>query len=148
VTPAGFAVAWLTYLFNELQHLRGGFVFPEFEPPTRNRMREEPQHEELRFGPDDLVVVRSSAQIRATLSERLAHRGMGFDHDMLKYCGERHRVGAEVRQLIDIVTGEMRTMKTPGYVLRDIHFSGERQLFNAQYEPLFWRAAWLERARD
>jgi hypothetical protein len=30
-------------------------------------------------------------------------------------------------------------------VLRDIHFSGERQLFNAQCEPLMWRGVWLRR---
>jgi hypothetical protein len=41
----------------------------------------------------------------------------------------------------------MRTMKTPAYLLREVHFSGERQLFNAQHEPLFWRAAWLQRTR-
>jgi hypothetical protein len=33
-------------------------------------------------------------------------------------------------------------------MLRDIHFSGERQLFNAQHEPLFWRSAWLRRDGD
>jgi hypothetical protein len=54
-------------------------------------------------------------------------------------------VTSEVTRLVDIVTGEIRTMKTPAYILQGVHFSGERQLFNAQYEPLFWRSAWLER---
>ena len=70
---------------------------------------------------------------------------MWFEPDMMKHCGHRYRVQAEIRKIVDIVNGEMRTMKTPAYVLRDVHFSGERQLFNAQYEPLFWRAAWLRR---
>jgi len=39
-------------------------------------------------------------------------------------------------------------MKTPAYILRDVHFSGERQQFNAQYEPLYWRGAWLRRGRN
>jgi hypothetical protein len=70
---------------------------------------------------------------------------MGFEIEMLKHCGHRYSVQAEVGRLIDIVTGEMRTMKTPAYLLSGVHFSGERQLFNAQYEPLFWRSAWLQR---
>jgi hypothetical protein len=73
------------------------------------------------------------------------HRGLWFEPDMLKHCGRRYCVQAEVTKLIDIVTGEMQTMKTPAYILRDVHFSGERQLFNAQYESLFWRGAWLQR---
>jgi hypothetical protein len=73
---------------------------------------------------------------------------MGFETDMLKYSGQRFEVQSEVKNVIDIVTGEMRTMKTPAFILRDIHFSGERQLFNAQYEPLFWRSVWLKRAED
>jgi hypothetical protein len=67
---------------------------------------------------------------------------------MLKYCGRRNCIQSEVKSLIDIVTGEMRTMKTPAYILRGVHFSGERQLFNAQYEPLFWRSVWLRRDGD
>ena len=141
VAPAAFVVGWLTHLFNELQHLRQGVSFPVFEVAVQDSGR----REETRLEADDQVVVRSSAEIRATLNDQFVHRGLGFEPDMLKHCGRRCCVQAEVKRLIDIVTGEMRTMKTPAYILRDIHFSGERQLFNAQYEPLFWRGAWLQR---
>lgn len=140
VAPAAFAVGWLTHLFNELQHYRGGISFPAFGADDRA----DEAHGDTRFAPGDQVVVRSSAAIRTTLDDRLMHRGLGFEADMLKHCGGRYRVEAEIGRLIDIVTGEMRTMKTPAYLLRGVHFSGERQLFNAQYEPLFWRAAWLQ----
>ncbi len=141
VAPAAFVVGWLTHLFNELQHHRQGVSFPAFEVAVRGGER----LEETRLNAADQVVVRPSAEIRATLNDRFEHRGMGFETDMLKHCGRRCSVQAEVKRLIDIVSGEMRTMKTPAYVLRDIHFSGERQLFNAQYEPLFWRGVWLRR---
>lgn len=141
VAPAAFAVGWLTHLFNELQQRRGGIGFPAFEAHAEGDAAR-PQD---RLTAGDCVVVRSSGEIRATLNDRLEHRGMGFDADMLKHCGHRYRVQAEIRQVIDIVSGEMRTMKTPAYRLSDVHFSGERQLFNAQYEPLFWRAGWLHR---
>jgi len=142
VTPAAFFVGWLTYIFNALQHQRAGDSFPSFEPATQCvATNQEPS---LQAG--DHVVVRSSSEIRATLNDQLVHRGMGFEVDMLKHCGRQYRVQTEVKRVIDIVTGEMRIMKTPAYILRDVHFSGERQLFNAQYEPLFWRAEWLQKA--
>jgi hypothetical protein len=141
VTPAAFVVGWLTHLFNELQHLRQGVSFPAFEVAVQDDGR----REELRLAAGDQVVVKPSAEIRATLDDQLMNRGLWFEPDMLKHCDRRYRVQAEVRKLIDIVTGEMRIMKTPAYILRDVHFSGERQLFNAQYEPLFWRGAWLRR---
>jgi peptide methionine sulfoxide reductase MsrB len=140
VKPAAFVVAVLTYLFNELQHLRRGCGFPDFEAPEGQA-----EHTEPSFSASDHVLVRSSGEIRATLNDQLEHRGMGFETDMLKHCGRRYCVQAEIRKVIDIVTGEMRTMKTPAYLLRGVHFSGERQFFNAQYEPLFWRSAWLQR---
>jgi hypothetical protein len=141
VTLSAFAVGWLTYLFNDLQHYRGGVTYPAFDPPPRvSALVDETP---LKAG--DQVLVRSSAAIRATLNDRLIHRGLGFEPDMLKHCGHRYAVEAEVRKLVDVVTGEMRTMKTQAYMLRDVHFSGERQLFNAQYEPLFWRGVWLQR---
>ena len=92
-----------------------------------------------------MVVVRGSAEIRATLNAQSLNRGLYFEPDMLKYCGHRILVQAEVGRIIDIVSGEMRQMKTPAYLLRDVRFTGERQLFNAQYEPLFWRSAWLRK---
>lgn len=140
VSPSAFAVGWLTHLFDEIQHKRRGAGFPEFEAAAGiGGKREEPH-----WKAGDQVVVRSSAEIRDTLNERFMHRGLWFEPDMLKHCRRRYRVQAEVRRLIDIVSGEMRTMKTPAYILRDVHFSGERQLFNAQCEPLFWRGAWLQ----
>ena len=142
VTLAAFVVGWLTYFFNELQHLRQGVGFPEFEgEPTGPRG-------EIHLCAGDRVVVRSSADIRATLNDRLIHRGMGFETDMLKHCGHRYVVQAEVGKLIDIVSGQMLAMKTPAYLLRGVRFSGERQLFNAQQEPLFWRSAWLQREEE
>jgi hypothetical protein len=143
VAPAAFIVGWLTHIFNQLQHLRQGVGFPVFE-----HAQHPGRHEEARLEPGDQVMVRSSAEIRATLNDKLMHRGLWFEPDMLKHCGRRFCVNSEVEKIIDVVTGEMLTMKTPAYVLRDVHFSGERQLFNAQHEPLFWRAAWLRRAWD
>jgi hypothetical protein len=144
VAPAAFVVGWLTYLFNELQHQRKGVSFPSFEAALQAGEK----REEIRLTAGDQVVVRTPAEIRATLNDQFMHRGLWFEPDMLKHCGHRYCVQAGVRSLIDIVTGEMLTMKTPAYILREVHFSGERQLFNAQYEPLFWRGVWLQRVEN
>ena len=144
VAPAAFAVGWLTHLFNELQQLRGGVDFPAFDVSEPNNT----STYEARFTAGDQVVVRLSAQIRATLNDQMLNRGLYFEPDMLKHCSQRYRVQAEVGRLIDIVSGEMLTMKTPAYLLHGVHFSGERQQFNAQCEPLYWRAVWLKHDVD
>jgi hypothetical protein len=144
VAPTAFVVGWLTHVFNQFQYLRGGVDFPTFEPVMADA--ETPKEISLQIGEE--IVVKSSAEIRATLNDQLLHRGLWLEPDMLKHCGHRYRVQGNVTKLIDIVSGSMLTMKTPAYTLHDIHFSGERQLFNAQYEPLFWRSAWLRPDRE
>jgi hypothetical protein len=140
VTLSAFLVGWLTSLFNDIQHRRQGVGFPSFE---KGATCPEPSAAESALRPGCWVVVQPGAQIRATLNARLEHRGMGFEPDMLKHCGRAYCVQARIDRLIDIVSGEMRVMKTPAYLLRGVHFSGERQAFNSQYEPLFWRSVWL-----
>lgn len=141
VTPAAFAVAWLTLLFNEVQQWRKGVDYPTFDEPAA----QPGECPATQLTPGERVVVRSSAEIRSTLNDQWQHRGLWFEPDMLKHCGHVYSVNAEIRRVIDIVSGEMLTMKTPAYTLRDVTFSGERQLFNAQQEPLYWRAVWLSR---
>jgi hypothetical protein len=142
VSPAAFLVAWLTHCFNVVQHLRQGVSFPDFELPVQN---DRPIEAPLKAG--EQIVVRTSAAIRATVNDLSFNKGLYFEPDMLKHCGRQYVVQAEVRKLIDIVSGERIAMKTPAYTLRGIHFSGERHLFNVQHEPLFWRQVWLARAR-
>ncbi len=94
VAPAAFAVGWLTYLFNELQHHRQGVSFPAFEAAVGSGGK----REEARLEQGDQVVVRSSAEIRATLNEHFMNRGLWFEPDMLKHCGRRYCVQAEVEE--------------------------------------------------
>ena len=147
VAPLAFCVGWLTHLFNQLQYRRGGVDVPAFDD-------DEPQRPDTAHGGDVLlrrdepVRVRSAGEIRITLNDRSLNRGLYFEPDMLKHCGRRYRVQCVISKLVDVVSGELITMKTPAYVLRDVRFSGERQLFNAQQEALFWRSRWLRRDVD
>jgi hypothetical protein len=144
VSLAAFVVGWLSVVFDQLQHWRGGMAFPNFGSPVVGAAP--PPSMALQIG--ELVVVRAAHEIRQTLDERSMHRGLYFEPDMLKHCGRRYHVQAEVNQLIDIVSGAMLRMKTPAYLLEDVFFSGERQRFNAQCEPLLWRSLWLRHRAD
>ena len=140
VTVSAFIVGWLTHFFVTFQYRRGAVPYPCLGAVKPENRPADPGS----FKPGDQVVVRSPSAIWSTLNDALMHRGMWFEPDMMKFCNQPCVVQSEVRDLIDIVSGEMLTMKTPAYILRDVHFSGERQLFNAQWEPLFWRSVWLE----
>jgi hypothetical protein len=140
VTLLAFATAMLTRLFNTVQALHGGLVFPVVHIPATAM---EGPVETLAVG--DVVEVRSSAEIGATLGRRGKHRGLWFDKEMIKYCHQRYRVAARVDRLIVVESGEMRHMKTPCLVLDGVDASGEYMRFGAQHDHLFWREVWLKK---
>lgn len=141
VTLLAFLVAIATRAFNAVQELRGGVGFPVIEA----RKKPQPTAEERGLCVGDLVAVRSVAEIAQTLDRRGKHKGLWFDRDMLKFCGQTFRVSASVSRLIDVTTGDLRTVKTPCYLLEDVDGTGEYLRFNAQSDPPFWREAWLQR---
>lgn len=139
VTAEASLVALMTRVFNAVQRMRHGTIFPEAVAAT-----DRPNESELfRFKAGDVVIVKTGAEIKATLDRHSKHKGLWFDSDMLKHCGRRYRVQAEIGQLIDAVSGKMLIMKTPSYILKGVDYSGESLLFNPQHDPLMWRAVWL-----
>lgn len=100
---------------------------------------------ELNLRPGELVRIKSKAQILPTLNAELLNRGMGFDEEMSRYCGQTARVLARVERCIDEKTGRMLTMKSPCIVLENNICAG---VYNAscprEFVP-FWREIWLER---
>jgi hypothetical protein len=101
--------------------------------------------DELDLQPGDLVRIKSKEDILATLDENLLNRGMGFDEEMSRFCGQIAVVQARVQRCIDEKTGRMLTMKSPCIVLKGIFCAG---VYNAgcprEFVP-FWREIWLER---
>ena len=83
--------------------------------------------------------------ILATLNEDMLNRGMGFEIEMARYCGQTARVQARVTKCLDEKTGELLTMKSPCIILEDIVCAG---VYNSscprEFVP-FWREIWLER---
>ena len=52
--------------------------------------------EHLDLQPGELVRIKSKDEILATLDKNLLNRGMGFDEEMSRFCGQTARVKARV----------------------------------------------------
>jgi hypothetical protein len=140
VTVRAFLVGMLTRLFNRADRLRGGSGYPPLSHSTRKKTPPPP----YQLSPGDKVRVLASERIAATLDEGSRNRGLWFDHEMIKHCGEHARVSGRIDKIIDISTGRLIPMKTPCLVLQGVDSSGEFMRFWGQHEYLYWREVWLE----
>src|SRR5262249_59863593 len=112
-------------------------------PPLAHSARKKTPPPPYELAPGDRVRVLARERIAATLDEGSRNRGLWFDREMLKHCGESCRVSRRIDKIIDISTGRILPMKTPCLVLQGVDSSGEFLRFWGQHEYLYWRAAWL-----
>jgi hypothetical protein len=139
VTVRAFCVAALTRLFNEVQEARHGTGYPA---SWRGPLAKAPR---VAHGvvPGDRIRVLRRDEITVTLDKQGRNRGLRFDDDMIKRCGQSYRVLKRVERLIDDATGQMLEMKAPCIVLDGADASGEFLRLLAQHEYPFWREVWL-----
>jgi hypothetical protein len=99
----------------------------------------------LDLQPGDRVRVKSAEEIVRTLDKDNKNRGMSFDREMLKYCGQQARVLRRVERIIDEKTGRMIHLGNPCIVLDDVVCTSDfhRKCPRAIYA--YWREIWLER---
>lgn len=137
---------YLKIFYNGFQKLRGGKPFPlgdgvipEGKPtPT----------EILDLRPGEWVEVKSQDEIISTITHNGFNRGMRYDMEMSKYCGERYRVQMRVDRLINEVTGKMMTMKSPCIQLEDVYCRAEctnKRIGCPRASNTYWREIWLRR---
>lgn len=142
----GFGYRYLVALFNAFQRLRNGKPFPigqgmipDGKPtPTQN----------LDLKPGEWVEVRPQEEILATITRSGFNRGMRYDAEMSKYCGDRYQVQMRVDRLINEVTGKMMTMKSPCIQLADVYCRAEctaMRLGCPRASNTYWREIWLKR---
>src|ERR1700759_5388979 len=104
--------------------------------------------EKLDLQPGEWVRVKPAAEIEKTLNSDYRNRGLYFDREMLRDCGQVVQVHHRVNQIIDEPTGKMITMKTPCVILAhvvclaDFHRSCPRKIY------AYWREIWLERVPE
>ena len=110
-------------------------------PPERRRCQT------LGLQPGERVRVKRREEIVATLDVNNANRGMSFDGEMLRYCGQEARVLRRVERIIDEKSGRMLRLKNPCIVLDDVICTAayHRQCPRGIYP--YWREIWLERSR-
>jgi hypothetical protein len=102
----------------------------------------------LNLQPGELVRVKSHEEILATLNIDSKNRGMGFDAEMVPFCGKTYRVLRRVTQILDEKTGKMQEMKNPCIILDDVICEGRYsycRMFCPRAIYPYWREIWLER---
>lgn len=145
----GFGQRMLINLFNGFQRMRGGKPYPlgDGKIPDGNPT----PTETLDLQPGEWVEVRTQDEIRATLTQSGVNRGMRYDMEMSKYCGERFQVQMRVDRLINEVTGKMMTMKSPCIQLKDVYCRAEctaKRIGCPRASNTYWREIWLRRIDD
>jgi len=144
LTTMAFGVAMLTRLFNAVQRLRGGTGYPLTKASSGNTS----QPADLGLQPGEVVRIASPEKIFETLNRTGKNRGLWFDRDMLKHCGQRYGVLRRVDKIIDDASSRMLRMKIPCIILDAVDNSGEYLRFCAQHDYPYWREAWLERMEN
>jgi hypothetical protein len=134
------------WLYDHIQSLWGGVPFPRRagllvsgkDAPIVN----------LDLKPGDVVRIKPFQEILATIDTHNQNRGMGFDAEMVPYCGKLFRVKTRVEKFVDERNGYIRRMKTPAVILDGVvcrsRYS-ESRLFCPREIYAWWREAWLEK---
>ena len=108
-------------------------------------------HIALNLRPGELCVVKPHDQILNTLDPRNRNRGLYFDKEMVRYCGQTFKVAGAVERIINESTGEMLHMPTASLILEGTYCTSrysERRLLCPRRITPFWREAWLERVGE
>jgi hypothetical protein len=110
-----------------------------------------PETERLDLQPGEFVRVRSPEEIEPTLDSKGTNRGLSFDREMLRYCGQTLRVKARVNHIIDESTGRLIHIKRDAIILEGGVCSGEcstGRWFCPREIYAYWREGWLERVES
>jgi hypothetical protein len=142
----------LLYLLNNVQNLSRRFL-PErlrfrggsWYPFVFGRLTKTPR-ETLDLVAGDRVTVKSHAEIVATLDTLGRNRGMGFDTEMVPYCGRTMTVLRRVERLIDEGTGRMRYLGSDALILDGAFCEGRYHGMCPREVYPYWREIWLRRA--
>jgi len=138
----GSAFRWI---YNKIQSIRGGEPYPV--RPGHLPVGGPTPSVNLGLEQGELVRVKSTDEILATVDELLVNRGMGFHPEMTPHCGKTFRVKQRVRKLINEKTGQLMELKNSCLVLEgaDCHGRYSRPLNCPRACPPYWREIWLER---
>jgi hypothetical protein len=136
----------LRWLYDRFQSLRGGLPYPRRQGTIPPGARTPAASLDLREG--EWVRVKPYKDILETCSSDNTNRGLGFDGEMVPYCGREFRVHKRVTQIINEKTGKMMEMKNPCIILENVVCEGrysQCRMFCPRAIYPYWREVWLER---
>ncbi len=99
----------------------------------------------LNLQPGELVLIRPSEEIFATLDEKGKYRGLFFMPEMVKFCGKKFKVYKKVERIVLESTGEMRKIMSPTVFLEGVYCDGEFHDGCDRSCFCYWREIWLKR---
>ena len=105
----------------------------------------------LDLTPGEVVRIKSYPEILPTINSSNKNRGLFFDTEMVRYCGQTHRVHSRVERIINEATGEMMHFSNPCIILENVWCASEwsvcrRHCPRSIYH--YWREIWLEKTTD
>lgn len=133
---------WLG-LYDRVQRLIGGKPFPVLD----GKLKKTPSVK-LDLKPGERVKVKPLAEIVKTLDPRSRNRGLTFDKEQSRFCGESHVVHSRVTQIIDEPSGKMVKFPNECIVLEDVACRAcysEKRIGCPRAIYSYWRECWLER---
>lgn len=136
----------LRWFYDFFQRLWGGLPYPRWTGKIPLDQKTPTASLNLQVG--EMVRVKSYEEILATCHVDNKNRGMGFDGEMMPFCGGTYRVRSRVTQIINEKTGKMMVMKNPCIILEDVVCQGrysECRMFCPRAIFPYWREVWLER---
>jgi hypothetical protein len=144
----------LVMLFNKFQ-LANNRYMPRLQlirngekwPFLAGRLTKTPM-ELLDLQPGELVEIKSKQEILETLDNKSMNRGLRFDGEQLKYCGQRARVLRRVERIIDESTGKMLHFKGDCIVLEGVTCTGTYNQYCPRSIYPYWREIWLRRVDE
>jgi len=136
----------LRWIYDRFQSLRGGVPYPRRSGKLAAGTRTPTAKLDLQ--PGEWVRVKSFEAIRATCDQSNLNRGMGWDAELVPYCGGTYQVLKRVTKILNEKTGKMQEMKTPCIILDSVVCQArysECRLFCPRSIYPYWREIWLER---
>lgn len=142
----GIGYSLLVKIYNRFQNWRGGKPYPIGDGKIPDG--QSTPTDILNLQPGEWVMVKSSEEIRATITKSGMNRGMRYDQEMAKYSGGRYRVQMRVDRLINEQTGKMMQMKSPCIQLENVYCRAEcttMRIGCPRASNTYWREIWLRR---
>ncbi|MBW2420447.1 MAG: hypothetical protein JRH19_18035 [Deltaproteobacteria bacterium] len=106
--------------------------------------------ESLDLVPGERVRVKPQEEILATLNG-MSNRGLSFAPEMVRYCGQEHRVLARVDKIVNEKTGHLVKLPNDCIILENVICQSEcssYRLFCPRSIYPYWREIWLQRIDD